>query len=223
MEQTLNKQEFAKQKLANIPIWTTCIGAITLALFAIPGLTQIFEFNRIAIAQGGEWMRFLTAHMTHWSWEHLVWDLLVFLIFGALCESRAPRRFLLCLGASALAISTGVALAHPEWNSYRGLSGIDSALFGLAAVLFLRDRIQDRDWLATAAIAILLVGFFTKIGYETATSAPVFVKDNALFTPDPLSHLIGFSVGIISGWLGRELPQSGKKSSSKKIGRLNPA
>ena len=51
-----------------------------------------------------------------------------------------------CLSASALFISMTMWLALWDMQLYRGLSGIDSAVFALPATWMIADWWQQRDW-----------------------------------------------------------------------------
>jgi rhomboid family GlyGly-CTERM serine protease len=135
----------------------------------------------------------ITAHLTHWSLDHLVWDLVAFLALSAAAIALIPRRIVSCLLLSALAIPLEIALIRPEFNSYRGLSGLDSALFGLILAALWHGPDGARR------LSILgLVAFFGKIGYELLTGDTLFVdRANDEFVPVVSAHV----VGLVCGWL----------------------
>jgi membrane associated rhomboid family serine protease len=81
---------------------------VIFALIAVLGLasdsaTFALEASRAAIADG-QWWRLATGHVTHWSANHLFWDLLMFVALGATLECRNRRRFVALLAASAATI-----------------------------------------------------------------------------------------------------------------------
>ncbi len=82
--------------------------------------------------------RLVTGHLVHWSTEHLVWDLAVFLGLGVACELRSRRRTALALALAVVGIGWGARLWTPGLDVYRGLSGLDAALFTLLAARCLR-------------------------------------------------------------------------------------
>ena len=54
--------------------------------------------------------------------------------------------FLATVAAAAFLIPLVLSIAEPQMSTYRGLSGIDSALFALLAALITRRAIMERDW-----------------------------------------------------------------------------
>jgi rhomboid family GlyGly-CTERM serine protease len=149
------------------------------------------ELDRAAVARGEVW-RLLTCHWTHWTPDHLLWDSLAFLVLAFLCEARVGRgRLLAAVAGSALAVSAAVWFL-PEIETYRGLSGIDSALFVLLAVSLMRER---------PLAGLALAAFLGKSAWEVATGSTLFV-DAASFVPVPLAHLVGGAWGMIVGIVG---------------------
>jgi len=49
------------------------------------GVADAAQYDRAALLRGEVW-RLVTGHFVHWSLSHLVWDVLAFLILGAICE-----------------------------------------------------------------------------------------------------------------------------------------
>jgi rhomboid family GlyGly-CTERM serine protease len=169
-------------------------------LYLTPELTAWTTFDRTALAAGELW-RLITGHWTHWSGEHLGWDLLVFAVAGGALELRGRRRaFLLCTAVSALIISGGVWVRRPEMVEYRGLSGIDCALVTLVAVDLLRQSIRGGRRGLSLALTGLLVGYLGKVTFELATGQTLFVdSEQGLFVPVPLAHVLGGAVGVALG------------------------
>jgi len=179
--------------------WTAVLlSALALALYASPALTERFACTRGAVAAGEVW-RLLTGHFTHWTAEHLFWDLLVFAALAALWERRAGKRSLgVLVFGSALLISAAVWTVLPEVTLYRGLSGVDCALVTATAVLLLRRSLRRGEWGLSVAFAAVLTGYFLKILYESSTGGTVFVEADA-FVAVPLAHLVGGGYGALLG------------------------
>jgi rhomboid family GlyGly-CTERM serine protease len=180
--------------------------AITLTLCALvsvvyfcPSLAQALQFDRDSVASGELW-RVVTCHLPHFSFDHLCWDTLVLLILGVVCERRSRGCYLICLAVSAIAISLGVWLAVPQLGIYRGLSGVDTALFSMLAVSLLREKWSQRDWLWMGILGVLAAGLAGKLAYEILAGGSVFVAAAAAdFQPVPLAHLVGVAVGAVIG------------------------
>jgi rhomboid family GlyGly-CTERM serine protease len=153
-------------------------------------------YRRPELAEG-EWWRALTGHWTHWSVEHLAWDMLVFAAVGALLEARGRRSGLLaCAVAAAIAIASGVWLLEPGIGEYRGLSGIATALFTLLAVDMLREALRTSRRGLAALLAAALAGSFAKLALETISGTALFVDTEAAgFVALSLAHLLGAIVG----------------------------
>ena len=173
----------------------TALLALPAALAALsPQLTAALETTRAGLASGEAW-RLVTGHWTHWSADHLTWDLAAFAVLTFLALRRGVARTLLAIGAAAVAIGGLVWLAQPGLAVYRGLSGIDSALYVLVAVDLLRTELRGGSRGLAAVFALALAGFLAKVGAEVATGAAVFVVSEG-FVPVPVAHLAGAAVGV---------------------------
>ena len=159
----------------------------------VPGAAQRLELARGELL-GAPW-RLASAHLVHYSFQHWLMDALAFLVLALACGTRAPRRTLATLALAAPAISLAVLAFLPDLERYRGLSGLDSALFGLCLGLELRASRSPRILLAGAL-------FLAKLAFELASGQALFVDGAALgFTPVPLAHALGALVGLASSLL----------------------
>ncbi|NOY81504.1 MAG: rhombosortase [Kiritimatiellaeota bacterium] len=179
-----------------LPVISVAVVVAAVLVQACPGLPAALQFERSAIGQG-QWWRVLTGHLAHWSWGHLFWDLAGFAILGFLCERRSRRRFTVCLFVSSVCISAVFHLWHPELAAYRGLSGVDSALFGLALTAFWREARRRGDSLGQWLFGAGALLFCAKIAYEIGARDFVFASDpDGRMTPVPVVHAVGFLIGI---------------------------
>jgi len=183
--------------MKRVPCLTLLFAATTMAIHSIPGVTVALQCGREAVVHGELW-RGLTGHFTHFGIDHLRWDVITFIAFGSLVEIRSRRGWLLCLAVAALVISLGVGLLQREFSIYRGLSGLDSALFGFVTADLLRTGCRERDRLATGFALLALSGFLAKSLYELSTGLTLFVAPSADFETVPLAHLLGAVTGISS-------------------------
>lgn len=179
--------------------WTALVlSALAVALYTSPALTERLAYARGAVAAGEVW-RLLTGHFTHWTAEHLLWDLLVFAVLGVLWERTAgPRSLGVLVFGSALLISAAVWTAMPEVVLYRGLSGVDCALVTATAVFLLRGALHRREWGLSVAFAAVLAGYFLKVVYESS-GGTVFVEAGG-FAAVPMAHLVGGAFGALLGY-----------------------
>jgi rhomboid family GlyGly-CTERM serine protease len=187
-----------------------------LAAFANQPLGDWLAYDRTAI-QTGELWRLLTGHLTHYSADHFLWDVMMFAVLGVMIERRHRGGFVVSVLASATAISAVLWFGHPEVTAYRGLSGIDSALFTHAAIHVYAEGGRLRRPFVQFVSAGLLVGFIAKIFFEITSGHTLFV-DSTDFVSLAAVHAIGGLVGIIpaiaargsaSAALSHAIPQGG--------------
>jgi rhomboid family GlyGly-CTERM serine protease len=181
-------------RLASISV-TVLLSVCVLVLFGAEGWLAGWQLD-VPVGDGVSLPRLLTCHALHWSGSHLVWDLAVFSTLGALCERRSRPRYVAALALSAVLIPLGLAVLHPEITRYRGLSGIDSALFGLLAADLGRQRLSEGDRVGAGVMGLFLLGLAGKIGLECLHGGNLFVADQS-FVPLPWAHAIGGVVGVI--------------------------
>ncbi len=181
-------------------------GGIMLAAILVQcssGLPEALQWQRSA----GSGVRWLTSHLCHWSWNHLVWDVFAFGFLSLLSLGVAPSRYLSCLLAAAMMIPLEILINQPMLDSYRGLSGIDCALFGLVVAALWRQPSGDRRGISAKILAVLGGGgFLAKTLYELTTGGTLFVEAGPEpFVPVISAHLVGFFTGLGVG-LTKQLP-----------------
>lgn len=183
--------------LQRLPYITLAVALLAAGTMMVPAAGQLLEFNRDALANGQLW-RTATCHLTHFSRDHFGWCLLAMLVLGAACEMIHRRLFLAVLVASTLLIPIALFVFSPGLHTYRGLSGVDSALFALLLLEILRQRAKERHWIALAAAVGLGIAFLAKIVLEMQFGVTFFVNNfSRQFNPVPLAHLVGIvSVAI---------------------------
>jgi rhomboid family GlyGly-CTERM serine protease len=183
----------AARRMGGASLLLTAAALVTWLLPA--SVMNAMQYERAAIASGEVW-RLVTCHWTHWTTQHFGWDAITFLFIGVACERRSRGQMLVTLLIAAVLIPLGVMLLQPGLRTYRGLSGLDSALFALLAAQMLFDSIRERRWIGVAAAGALAVGFVAKTCIEQVGGNAVFVDtSNAVFVPVPLAHLIGAIAG----------------------------
>ena len=152
-----------------------------MALSLLPGASRWeLSFDR----RWSEPWRLFTGHLVHWSFDHLAWDLAVFVGLGVACELQSRRRTAAAVALAALAIALGTPLLAPGLTTYRGLSGLDAALFSLLAGRCLRRASPS----ARAAGALALLALAGKIGWELATGVPLFLTGTPGVAVVPAAH-----------------------------------
>ena len=177
-----------------LPGVSLLLAALALLVYASPSLTNLLEWSDTT---RGAW-RLMTCHWTHFSGEHLFWDTLMFAVLGSIAELRSRRGMVLCVGGSALAIGLSVNTGLADLSAYRGLSGVDSALFVLVAVHELIRGLRSADHPTVACAIIGLVLFGGKTAFEIVTGGTLFVDVASLgVAPVPVAHAVGGAVGLL--------------------------
>lgn len=182
-----------------IPCASLLLSAAAAVVFILPSLAAQLQYDRAAIAAGEVW-RLVSGHWAHYSLDHFFWDVLAFGFLGLACERRSRARFLVCVSASAVAISLSIWLCLPEMSAYRGLSGVDSALIALLVVELWKEGVRSRRPQQLTFAAACLTGFVFKISFELITKNNLFVETLGSGTVGvPLAHIVGAVVGLLVG------------------------
>jgi len=194
---------------------------VALILAFVAGATVLCEYDRATILDG-QWWRVITGHFVHWNYDHLFWDLLMFVVLGVFTERRDRVSFVVTTVVAALAISAGLWWGTPQLTTYRGLSGIDSALFALAAVQLWRGTPRSA-WATRTLIVSGGVGFVLKVAFEIISGQTLFVNaEAAAFVPLPLVHAIGAAVGVVAGFTASQ-SESRATVTGQMLGRRDNA
>ena len=101
------------------------------------------------------------------------------------------------IGIAAVSISVALWVWCPNLETYRGLSGVDTALFTLLATELLIQGLRDQRYLLTGMVLLCTVGLTAKMGYELVTGNALFVDSAAAgFETITLAHVVGAVVGM---------------------------
>lgn len=172
-------------------------GCVACLVFYMPGASSILQYDRDRVG-GGEIWRLLTSHWTHWSAEHLLWDVVVFIALMALSLHISLRKTGIVLGSASVGIPLGLYFLQPELIYYRGLSGLDTALFAFVVVHMMKSMKRKGDRAGQVLVLTLLAGFCLKIAFETIVGEAVCVTHmapNVVVVPS--AHIIGAGMGLL--------------------------
>lgn len=175
-----------------MPLLTLAVTAMAIIFtFAMP---DCWQWSAAAIARGEIW-RLLTGHLTHWTRDHFAWDLLMFTTLGLFLERRGRRGVIAAMIATIVLSNGWLQWGQETVSTYRGLSGIDSALFSLLAMRIALDAQLLRPARVIGCVALLV--FILKTLYELSGGGTMFVRGHA-FIPMPQIHLIGGLCGLLT-------------------------
>ena len=171
------------------------------------GLDAIFELDRARLLV--EPWRILTGQLAHFGGSHLFWDAATLALVGAVAERRWPRRTLLAIAGTLIAVPAAVVLLEPGTTSFRGLSAVATAVVVLLAIRGAVESFRERARFRGAVHVALLVLFAAKVGVEARLGTPLFAEVPGDFHPDPIAHLVGALAGAAAGLAPRfRLPRA---------------
>jgi hypothetical protein len=85
---------------------------------------------------------------------------------------------------------------------YRGLSGLDTALFAFVVMHLIGIMKRNEDRTGRILALIVLAGLGLKITFEAITGEAVFVRNMATdLIVVPLAHIIGVGIGLLAAYL----------------------
>ncbi len=184
-----------------VPWFTLSVGGGVLSLYLLgSAFFQTLIFDKQLIMAGEIW-RILTGHLVHSSFDHLLWDLLGFLILGIVIERNNTSDLIPGFLFSCLGVSGWLLMNHFGFLAYCGLSGALNGLLVIAAV---------NRWRTTNSFVYggVLFGTAMKIIFELTTRHSVFTNMSAQAVPE--AHAAGFCAGLVY-LLGVHLFKRGKR------------
>jgi len=185
----------------------------------MPKVGTLLELDRELIARGELW-RLFTGHWTHCSLNHLCWDVSCFMLLALLCAKKSMKGFIMILGIASPIISVAVIWQCQEISSYRGLSGIDTALFVFFVLFCLKHAFIAGERLPTALFILLLGGLAGKILCELYGGVTLFCRPGD-FIPVPVAHMTGIIVGFaVFVFLALFRPPMKEKGAAKKTTKV---
>lgn len=184
--------------------WTLGISTVMLLLnlglfFWLQSAENVLnwlQYDRSAIVEGQLW-RLVTGNLVHWSAEHFLLDVAVFLLIGCLYERSLGNSYLWILFLTGLVVGASALIFLPQMATYRGLSGVDSGLFAAVLCLECVEAVRDRrHWLFLLPVVSV---FALKLVYESATGQMFFGTESLgdLGQPVPLAHTSGAFAAIV--------------------------
>jgi len=179
-------------------------GTIALLLVALhlagPLATTGLRYERGAILAGEAW-RLATAHLVHFDWPHLGWNLVgVALVWLLFAREFTLREWLAVLAASTVAIDAGFLIFEPELDWYVGFSGVLHGCMAAGLVAWLK---QERDALTVVVAAL----FVAKLAWEHAVGPLPFTAGTLSLPVIHEAHTYGALGGALAAlWLLRRRP-----------------
>lgn len=164
--------------------------AVSITAFKPEG-PELLRYDQFAI-QHGEWWRFLSAHFTHSTWNHLLLNMLGLFIMSYLFLHVATwRRWLGIMFFGSLFCSTCFYFFAGESYIYVGMSAVlHSVIITFAILDYKNFRLGS---------IILITGTLAKVIWE---QSPWYIESSGDFIGGRVateSHLYGTIAGVILG------------------------
>lgn len=186
-----------------------CAAAVVCALWAEAGGALVGE--RVAMARGELW-RLWTAHVVHFSADHLLWSGLVWLAAGAWMEREDRRVWWWAVLAGAPVVTLAALAGDGAMTRYGGLSGLACIPVAWAACSLWSSGDAKRR-VAGVVVCALLAG---KVGVEWMGGGAMLARFGAEVgevRPALWAHVAGALVG-----LGLGVRRSGRRAGAETTG-----
>jgi rhomboid family GlyGly-CTERM serine protease len=167
-----------------------CLGLLLAPLAGGEALTQLWRYERLAVAQG-EWWRLVTAHFVHMDLRHALLNCAgLALLWALFARSWRPGQWLFAVAVTLLTIDAGFWFLSTGLQWYVGASALLHGVFacGCMALVFQRDR------LGVLALVILAA----KLIWEQVHGPLPFETRHPVITA---SHAYGAAGGVLAGLL----------------------
>lgn len=145
---------------------------VAAGIAAAAGAAALAPAGALEYGCGDPWWRLLASQFVHWTPRMAALDLGAAIAIAATLERRSRRTTLAAALAGFAATAACVALLLPAGSTYRGASGIATALFAaLAGELALRGPGRTRRLLAVAASSVFAAKCFSEFATGLAVAA----------------------------------------------------
>jgi len=172
-----------KQSLPLFLVFSTLLGML------LNNVRPLLQYDRAKIINGEIW-RLITGNFMHLSWGHLFLNLVGLLFVYPLLRYfySVPKCWTITI-FSSIGIGAGLFLFSPEVEWYVGLSGLLHAMFAVAVISAIEQKLQGASILFFFLLSKLAIQSYT--GSSTLFS---FVSEGRVIWQ---SHIYGVASGIL--------------------------
>ena len=123
---------------SRFPILTLLLVMGCLLVFLLPSASNYFLYDREQII-AGQWWRLVTGAGVHFSWSHLIYNVIILLIAGWLLERESRVKFVWLVLITSVLSGLYFFIFLPEMKSYAGLSAVVSAVAVFVCLINIAD------------------------------------------------------------------------------------
>lgn len=170
--------------MIKFPTLTISLSLATIGLFLLFGETPptlIWQSNQLELWQ------LISSHFVHISIQHLLWNIIAFIILGSIIEQHSSRRLILTLAMGCTAVNLYLFSLF-DLPAYAGLSGVLNSL--LVVALYQISKLPEYN----TAAWLSLIASVSKLLYEWHTGTTLLTS---LAWPSvPEAHFVGLIGGF---------------------------
>lgn len=159
--------------------------------FLVLGVLQnnmtLFIFDRTAVGEG-EWWRLLTAHFTHSSFSHALWDVLAFTGVTFWLSQYSTKQMLMSVSLGIVVVDMLLLSPFADIDYYCGLSGILFCPLLLVCYYFLQ---ANRAAVGVLPLLVVCIKVMSEVYYQNTLLV------NTTWPAYPEAHLSGLIAGLL--------------------------
>ena len=106
----------------------------------------------------GEYWRFFSAHLTHYSWTHCLSNVIgLLLLIGIFKDTKQSMHWLTAVIISCITISSGLILFSTQLDWYVGFSGVLTSLYAYASIKTFTENTKISTFILIGLIAYVVI------------------------------------------------------------------
>lgn len=180
--------------MSHLPLKSFIIISVVIIVFLFDDLTISLVYERDAILRGEFW-RFFTCHIVHFSVWHASLNIIVFAFTGWIIEKKGYPGYGLLVFVMSFGVGVSLILFEPDMQFYGGLSGIAHGALIYLALFGLEDSKSWRDFSRLILVLVLIKAVVELYMESSLTYADM------RFRPVPLSHMTGIIMAIMQFYI----------------------
>jgi rhomboid family GlyGly-CTERM serine protease len=169
---------------------------ICFALMLLPEQIRELLYLHIERFKQGEYWRFFSAHLIHYSWPHCLSNIIgLFLLMGIFNDTKQNIHWYFAATIVCIAVSSGLILFSTQLDWYLGFSGVLTGLYAYASI----KTFNENTKISMIILIALLVSVVIQLFEGELISSILFVDLNT----SSYAHAYGFIAGGLYGVIER--------------------
>jgi len=166
------------------------LALICIGIMLLPQHIRESLYLNIEDFKQGQYWRFFSAHLTHYSWIHCLSNIVgLLLLIGIFNNSKRNFHWLVAALVTAMAISSGLSLFSAKLDWYVGFSGVLTGLYAYASIKTFNENTS-----LSIFILIALSGYVAIQVFQGELIDSMLIKD---LNTSSHAHAYGLISGIL--------------------------